>query len=79
MSERTAVIPGRISSREELIGAGHKGDSEKMSTDPVCGMQVSEQQARGESDYKGKTFYFCSTSCKDQFDLNPERYAGKQA
>ena len=49
-----------------------------MATDPVCGMQVSEQQARGKSDYKGKTLYFCSMSCKEQFDRDPEQYASKQ-
>ena len=50
-----------------------------MSTDPVCGMNVPEQQAAGKSEYQGKTFYFCSQSCKQQFDQNPQRYTSKQA
>jgi Cu+-exporting ATPase len=49
-----------------------------MGKDPVCGMQVSEEQALGKSEYQGRTYYFCSTTCKEQFDQNPERYLGRQ-
>ena len=45
--------------------------------DPVCGMEVDEQQAKGKSEYQGKTYYFCSTGCKQRFDQNPQQYAGK--
>lgn len=44
--------------------------------DPVCGMQVDEQKAAGESQYQGQTYYFCSQSCKQKFDQNPQQYAG---
>ena len=27
------------------------------------------------SEYKGKTYYFCCTGCKPQFDKNPAKYA----
>jgi YHS domain-containing protein len=43
-------------------------------TDPVCGMKVDEQDAAGQSEYQGKTYYFCSTSCKAQFDADPTRF-----
>ena len=46
-------------------------------TDPVCGMQVEEQQAAGQSDYGGETYYFCSQGCKQKFDQDPEQYAGE--
>ncbi len=46
-----------------------------MSKDPVCGMQIDEEQAAGLSVYDGKTYYFCSASCKATFDKNPEKYA----
>lgn len=49
-----------------------------MTIDPVCGMQVDEQQATEKSEYQGKTYYFCSTGCKRQFDKDPERYLGQQ-
>jgi YHS domain-containing protein len=45
-----------------------------MSKDPVCGIQVNEQQATAKSEYLGKTYSFCSQSCKQQFDQSPERY-----
>jgi YHS domain-containing protein len=48
-----------------------------MAKDPVCGMQVNEEQAAGKSEYQGQTYYFCSAGCKQQFDHNPERYAGQ--
>jgi P-type Cu+ transporter len=48
-----------------------------MAQDPVCGMQVNEEQAAGKSEYRGQTYYFCSTRCKQQFDQNPDRYTGQ--
>jgi len=50
-----------------------------MQKDPVCGMQVDEQKSQGKTDYQGKTFYFCSDICKQQFDQNPQRYVIQQA
>ena len=44
-------------------------------TDPVCKMTVEPNQAAGQSTYKGQTYYFCSVSCKEQFDQEPEAYA----
>ena len=43
--------------------------------DPICGMQVDEQQSTGQSQYQGQTYYFCSRGCKDRFDQNPQQYA----
>lgn len=45
--------------------------------DPVCGMQVDENAAAGQSEHQGQTYYFCSPGCKSNFDQNPEQYAGK--
>ena len=45
-----------------------------MATDPVCGMKVDENTAPARSEYKGKTYYFCSTGCKTKFDANPGQY-----
>ena len=46
-----------------------------MTKDPVCGMQVDENKAAGQSTYQGKTYYFCSQGCKAKFDSNPAQYA----
>jgi YHS domain-containing protein len=48
-----------------------------MAKDPMCGMQMSEEQAAGKSEYQGQTYYFCSARCKAQFDQNPARHAGQ--
>jgi YHS domain-containing protein len=46
----------------------------KMAKDPVCGMDVDEQKAAGTSQHKGRSYFFCSKSCKETFDQNPEQY-----
>ncbi|MGH9330422.1 MAG: heavy metal translocating P-type ATPase [Vicinamibacterales bacterium] len=43
--------------------------------DPVCGMTVDPAKAAGRADYGGRTYYFCSPSCLERFQANPERYA----
>ncbi|MEM2911942.1 MAG: YHS domain-containing protein [Candidatus Bathyarchaeia archaeon] len=48
-----------------------------MVKDPVCGMNVNEKTAKYKSEYMGKTHYFCSESCKQNFDKNPDKYVGK--
>jgi Cu+-exporting ATPase len=45
--------------------------------DPVCDMEIDEQSAAGRSQYQGETYYFCTESCKNEFDQNPEQYANK--
>jgi YHS domain-containing protein len=41
--------------------------------DPVCHMKVDEK-ARFRTEFNGKTYYFCSSSCKSRFDSNPSKY-----
>ncbi len=42
--------------------------------DPVCKMELNENEARFKSEYKGETYYFCALSDKKKFDENPEKY-----
>ncbi len=42
--------------------------------DPVCGMEIEPQSAFAKREHMGKTFYFCSQSCVDQFDKDPHHY-----
>ncbi|TKB74622.1 MAG: heavy metal translocating P-type ATPase [Nitrospira sp.] len=44
------------------------------SIDPVCGMTVYPATAAGSYQYKGKTFYFCATSCLTKFRIDPTHY-----
>jgi P-type Cu+ transporter len=46
-----------------------------MTQDPVCGMDVQPEQAAGQSEYQGRTYYFCSEACKKKFDQDPKSYA----
>src|SRR5690242_5659299 len=45
--------------------------------DPVCGMTVDPQHAAGHVEYKGETYYFCSTHCVQKFREDPERFLRK--
>jgi len=40
--------------------------------DPVCGMESSDDLFKAE--YKGKSYYFCSDHCREQFISNPSGY-----
>src|SRR5579864_318394 len=42
--------------------------------DPVCGMSVDPQKARGTVEHKGKSYYFCSPRCVERFQAEPEKY-----
>ena len=64
-------------SRMKLAAAGFFGNVVK---DPVCGMNVDDGKARTaglKSEYQGKSYYFCSDTCQQQFEKTPERYVSK--
>ncbi len=46
--------------------------------DPVCGMKIREDLAPAGMTYKGLPFYFCSLSCKSEFEANPRAYIEKR-
>lgn len=43
--------------------------------DLVCGMELTPEEAKFNTEYQGKTYYFCAESCKEHFENNPEKYA----
>lgn len=57
-------------------GTGNKASTDGKVTDPVCGMRIDPKTAAGSSEYKGQRYYFCSASCKTNFDSDPAKYAG---
>lgn len=64
-------------------GHGHHGGHGKgdetaggQAKDPVCGMAVDRDKSTAASAYRGKTYYFCSASCRDKFEQAPEKYIG---
>jgi Cu+-exporting ATPase len=42
-------------------------------------MEIEEKDAVGTSVYKGATYYFCSKTCKEEFDKNPESFIRTQS
>ena len=64
-------------SRMRLAAAGMFGEVTK---DPVCGLNVDESKAKAaglQNTFENQTYYFCSPGCKQHFEKNPKRYAGK--
>ena len=47
---------------------------ESVAVDPMCGMSVDTAEARfagRTSRHDGRDYYFCSPSCKKEFDADP--------
>jgi P-type Cu+ transporter len=52
------------------------GGMAKSHTDPVCKMHVIEGREAGKWEYKGTTYYFCSTGDLKRFQADPEQFLG---
>jgi Cu+-exporting ATPase len=63
-------------SEKYLEKYGYHLMQEDRGFDVVCGMEVVHKSS--VSFYKGKTYYFCSESCKTHFEANPEMYVGSK-
>jgi len=46
----------------------------KIAVDPICGMSVNTEEAP-KTEYRGKSYYFCSAHCQQAFDREADRYA----
>ena len=47
--------------------------------DPVCGMALKPADIAFQENYQGKTYSFCSDSCRKKFLADPGKYAGPHA
>lgn len=45
--------------------------------DPICGMDIKDASKKQKFEYKGKTYFFCSSSCFTKFTADPEKYLHK--
>lgn len=72
------VEPSMATSGETKVEVHQRGEQPGIvaATDPVCGMDVDPARAAGTATYKGKTYYFCSTHCREAFVAAPEKYLG---
>lgn len=47
----------------------------ESATDPICGMSVDISNAKYQSEFEGRFFYFCCAGCKRAFDAEPKKFA----
>ncbi len=45
-----------------------------MREDVECSRRVNFKDTEWQCRYHGRTYFFCSLSCKERFDLEPEDY-----
>jgi YHS domain-containing protein len=50
-----------------------------VAKDPVCGMELREEMAPSCTEFAGKTYCFCSETCRMRFETQPERYVAEPA
>lgn len=48
-----------------------------MVTDPVCLMELDPSEAKAAAEFEGRTYYFCSTDCREKFLEQPRIYLDK--
>ena len=48
-----------------------------MAIDPVCGMTVTPETAKGSHEYRGQVYHFCNPGCLDKFRRDPDVYLEK--
>lgn len=69
------IIQTRHHHRVEPVMRLAQAPAALEATDPICGMSVEVATARHQSDWAGRSVYFCCGRCKDIFDADPARYA----
>jgi YHS domain-containing protein len=50
-----------------------------MAIDPVCGMEVDENNPPAKTTYDTAIYYFCSQNCRNMFEEDPEQYISPAA
>src|SRR5579864_6933003 len=68
-----AAHAGAMPSGEASLGG--TSSAQGPARDPVCGMSVNPAAAKYKSEQGGETIYFCSPSCRQKFQANPEEYS----
>jgi YHS domain-containing protein len=58
-----------------LLASGQTNNSPRAerARDPVCGLMV-DKNPEMSAEYKGRVFYFCSKTDRDEFRKNPGKY-----
>jgi len=56
------------------LGAAQNSAAPPIAKDPVCGMSVNPATAKYKVEHGGQTIYFCSPSCQQKFQADPDKY-----
>lgn len=78
-AEKVQTAGNELQGASEQVTPTMKNEDSNLSkvVDVVCKMKV-DKSVVDTSVYKGKTYYFCSPYCKDEFDKNPEKFLNSQ-
>ncbi|WP_293812981.1 heavy metal translocating P-type ATPase [uncultured Bosea sp.] len=57
---------------------GHSHGTGASVKDPVCGMTIDPATAEHQAAHAGKTYFFCSAGCQNQFEADPAAYVGEK-
>ena len=49
-----------------------------MAIDPVCKMEVDEEEAVGHTEYDSKDYFFCTKGCEQKFEQDPVQYVKEE-
>ena len=60
-----------------LVGIAQPQEEETVVCPVGCG-KFKKSEAKATYEYEGKTYYFCSEKCKEEFVKNPEKYIQKK-
>ena len=79
-ARHTTAAAGAPAGRRHRPGRPEPGGQAEPAgaVDPVCGMTVAAARAGHPLAHDGVTYYFCSTSCRRKFELDPAAYATRE-
>jgi Cu+-exporting ATPase len=64
----------------EFVRSGNPAGSEAAAhRDPVCGMEVTPEEAAGSLEHDGRTYFFCSRQCLSKFRSAPQDFLDPSA
>ena len=61
------------------VADGNSRGSVYLVKDPVCGMDADPHTAKHRAEHAGRTYYFCSATCRTKFMANPSKYLEPEA
>lgn len=68
-------MKGQTDNRESVReGTPHPASASGTVLDPVCGMEISREDAVGSYVHEGEEYFFCNPSCLENFRANPNQY-----